>query len=67
MIYVFDYIYKNICHIHGIIILTNYMFDTVWSKINSYYKYLEFQKYFISQYDGVPLDVEFNMWLRKEY
>ena len=44
---------------------TNYKFDTAWSKINSYEKYLEFQKWFREKYKGIPLDVEFNMWLNE--
>lgn len=42
---------------------TNYKFDTVWSKITSYEKYLEFQKWFREKYVGIPLDEEFKMWL----
>lgn len=40
-------------------------FDTAWSKITSYEKYLEFQKWFRNNYDGIPLDVEFTMWLKE--
>ena len=40
-------------------------FDTAWSKITSYDKYLKFQKWFRETYDGIPLDVEFNMWLKE--
>lgn len=42
---------------------TNYKFDTVWSKITSYEKYLEFQKWLREKYDGIPLDEEFKIWL----
>ena len=40
-------------------------FDTAWSKITSYDKYLGFQKWFRETYDGIPVDVEFNMWLKE--
>lgn len=55
----FDYITKS----------TNYKIYAALSGINSYDKYLEFQKWFRNQYYGIPLDVEFNMWLKegKEY
>ena len=42
---------------------TNYKFDTVWSKITSYEKYLEFQKWLREKYDGIPLDEKFKIWL----
>lgn len=42
---------------------TNYKFDTVWSEITSYEKYLEFQKWLREKYDGIPLDEEFKIWL----
>lgn len=42
---------------------TNYKFDTVWSKITLYEKYLEFQKWLREKYDGIPLDEEFKIWL----
>ena len=44
---------------------TKYKFDTAWSKITSYEKYYDFQKWFRNTYDGIPLDVEFNMWLKE--
>lgn len=60
--------YYEYCHVpidNYIIKSTNYKFDTAWSRINSYDKYLEFQKWFRNQYDGIPLDIEFNMWLKE--
>lgn len=46
-----------------IIKATNYKFTSAWSKINSYEEYIDFQRWFRNHYDGIPLDVEFNMWL----
>lgn len=36
---------------------------TRWSRISSYDKYFDFQKWFRNNNEGIPLDVEFNMWL----
>ncbi len=44
---------------------TKYKLPCAWSKLNSYDKYLEFQKWFRNNYDGIPLDVEFKMWLKE--
>lgn len=44
---------------------TKYELGCAWSKLNNYEKYLEFQKWFRSNYEGIPLDVEFKMWLDK--
>ena len=45
---------------------TNYKFDTAWSKINSYEKYMRFQKWFREKYNGIPLDEEFKLWLSEK-
>ena len=42
---------------------TDHKLSCAWSKLNSYDEYLEFQKWFRTHNDGIPLDVEFNMWL----
>ena len=42
---------------------TNYKLSKPWSRLNSYEEYLNFQKWFKNNYDGIPLDVEFNMWI----
>ena len=44
---------------------TKYKLSTAWSKLNDYNEYLEFQKWFRKEYDGIPLDVEFKMWLKE--
>ena len=46
-----------------IIIATDYKFDKAWSRINNYDCYNIFQKWFRDNYKGIPLDVEFKMWL----
>ncbi len=48
-----------------IIHCTNYAFDCAWSKIDEYDKYLDFQKWFRNTYKGIPLDVEFRIWLNE--
>ena len=44
---------------------TNYTFDCAWSKIDEYDKYLDFQKWFRNKYKGIPLDIEFKIWLNE--
>ena len=44
---------------------TKYKISTAWSKMNDYNEYLSFQKWFRNKYNGIPLDVEFNMWLKE--
>lgn len=41
----------------------NYEFNCSWSKIDNYKEYLKFQNWFRSEYKGIPLDVEFTLWL----
>ena len=35
-----------------------------WSKINDYEEYLHYQIWFRKTYDGIPVDIEFKMWLK---
>ena len=49
-----------------IIKATNYKFSTAWSRINSYKEYIDFQKWFRNKYDGIPLDMEFKMWISEK-
>ena len=62
--------YYEYCHVpidNYILKSTNYkQFDTAWSKIASYEKYDEFQKWFRNNYEGIPLDNEFRMWLNEK-
>ena len=61
--------YYEYCHIpidNYIIHATKYRFNTAWSKIDSYDEYINFQKWFRNNYDGIPLDIEFNMWLNEK-
>ncbi len=37
-------------------------FDSPWSRIKDYSIYLEFQKWFRKNYEGIPLDNEFRIW-----
>lgn len=55
------------CHIpidSYILNATNYTISKVWSKINNYSEYLEYQKWFRQEYPAdIPLDKEFYLWL----
>ena len=56
------------CHIpidNYVLKITNYdKFNTAWSRINDYEDYLRFQKWFREKYTGIPLDEEFNLWIK---
>lgn len=57
------------CHIpidNYILSSVEHEFDTVWSKINSYENYLQFQKSFREQSDEIPLDLEFYLWINSK-
>ena len=54
------------CHVpidNYIIEIVGVKFDTAWSRVESYEKYLEFQELFRNKYKGIPLDNEFYMWI----
>ena len=62
---------KNIysfCHVpidNYILNITKYnKFNTAWSRINNYDEYLDFQKWFRKKYSGIPLDEEFDLWIK---
>jgi len=62
-------IIKNVyeyCHVpidNYILNAVTYSFDKAWSRIDNYNDYMKFQKYFREKYKGIPLDVEFKIWL----
>ena len=44
--------------------ITNYVMSDVWSKLDDYNEYLEYQKWFRNTYpNDIPLDKEFYLWL----
>ena len=44
--------------------ITNYTLSQVWSKLNNYHDYLEYQQWFRDRYkNDIPLDKEFYLWL----
>ena len=54
------------CHIpidNYILEETGYKFNTSWSRIDNYKDYLNFQKWFNTNYKGIPLDEEFELWM----
>ena len=55
------------CHIpvdSYILNITHHTLSKAWSKINDYFEYLEYQKWFRSEYPSdIPLDKEFYLWL----
>ncbi len=57
------------CHIpidNYILKITNYTMSKAWSKLDDYDEYLEYQKWFRSNYpDVIPLDKEFYLWLEQ--
>lgn len=38
-------------------------FGKPWSRISCYSSYLAFQKWFRAEFDGIPMDVEFGLWM----
>jgi hypothetical protein len=56
------------CHIpidNYILQATSKTLSTTWSRLEDYDEYLSFQNWFRETYDGIPLDVEFTMWLKE--
>ena len=46
--------------------ITNYAMSNVWSKLNNYCEYLEYQNWFRDKYpNDIPLDKEFYLWLEE--
>ena len=56
------------CHIpidNYIIRATNKKLSVAWSRLENYNEYLDYQNWFRKEYDGIPLDIEFKMWLKE--
>jgi hypothetical protein len=57
------------CHVpidSYILNITNYTMSNVWSKLNNYCEYLEYQNWFRDKYpNDIPLDKEFYLWLEE--
>ena len=46
--------------------ITNYTMSNVWSKLDSYNEYIEYQQWFRNKYpNDIPLDKEFYLWLEE--
>lgn len=42
-----------------------YKLSKAWSRINDYKEYMNFQNFFRNKYSGIPLDIEFKIWLKE--